>query len=106
MRFDGRAFDISVARCGAIKGAIDKAQLGNLTGLLTKIKPAVEATRYEGARTATNYDFVNAVARKNVDMTLAEIRSKSPVLAELEQSGAIKLAGAMYDLDTGGVDFF
>ena len=79
--------------CGAIKGAIDNAQLGNLTGLLNKIKPAVEATRYEGARTATNYDFVNAVARKNVDMTLADIRSKSPVLAQLEQSGASSSLG-------------
>ena len=91
--------------CGAIKGAIDNAELGNLTGLLAKIRPAVDATRYDGERAASNYEFVNAVARTNVDMTLLDIRSKSPVLAELERSGAIKLAGAMYDLDTGGLEF-
>jgi carbonic anhydrase len=92
--------------CGAIKGAIDDAQLGNLTGLLAKIKPAVQATRYEGARTASNYGFVDAVARTNVILTMADIRSRSSVLKELESSGAIKIAGAMYDLETGGVDFF
>ena len=47
--------------CGAIKGAIDKVQLGKLTGLLAKIRPAVEATRYQGERSAKNYDFVDAV---------------------------------------------
>jgi carbonic anhydrase len=92
--------------CGAIKGAIDDAQLGNLTGLLAKIKPAVQATRYEGARTASNYGFVDAVARTNVVLTMADIRSRSPVLKDLESSGTIKIAGAMYDLETGMVDFF
>ena len=92
--------------CGAIKGAIDDAQLGNLTGLLAKIKPAVQATRYEGDRTASNYGFVNAVARTNVVLTMADIRSRSPVLKDLESSGTIKIAGAMYDLETGMVDFF
>jgi carbonic anhydrase len=57
--------------CGAIKGAIDNAQLGNLTGLLAKIKPAVQATTYTGERSASNYSFVDAVARKNVELTLA-----------------------------------
>jgi len=92
--------------CGAIKGAIDNAQLGNLTGLLAKIKPAVEATTYAGERTATNYGFVDAVARKNVELTIADIRKDSPVLADLESHGAIKIAGAMYNLKTGVVDFF
>ena len=67
--------------CGAIKGAIDKVELGNLTGLLAKIRPAVEATRYEGERSAKNYGFVDAVARKNVEMTVANIRRDSTVLA-------------------------
>jgi carbonic anhydrase len=92
--------------CGAIKGAIDNAELGNLTGLLAKIKPAVEATTYTGDRTSKNYAFVDAVARKNVELTMADIRKDSPVLAELESSGAIKIAGAMYNLETGVVDFF
>jgi carbonic anhydrase len=92
--------------CGAIKGAISNAELGNLTGLLAKIKPAVEATKYEGERTATNYDFVDLVARKNVEMTLANVRERSPVLAELETNGAIEIVGAMYNLKTGAVEFF
>jgi carbonic anhydrase len=92
--------------CGAIKGAIDNAELGNLTGLLAKIRPAVAATTYSGERTAKNYAFVDAVARKNVEITVANIRKDSPVLAEMESNGAIKIAGAMYNLETGVVDFF
>jgi carbonic anhydrase len=92
--------------CGAIKGAIDNAELGNLTGLLAKIKPAVEATVYAGERSAKNYAFVDAVAQKNVEMTVANLRKDSPVLAELESKGGIKIAGAMYNLETGAVNFF
>ena len=92
--------------CGAIKGAIDGVQLGNLTALLAKIRPAVEATDYTGERSAKNYEFVDAVARKNVELTIAKIREQSPVLRELESSGSIKIAGSMYNLETGVVDFF
>ncbi len=92
--------------CGAIKGAIDNAELGNLTGLLAKIKPAVQATTYSGERTAKNYAFVDAVARKNVELTMAYIREHSPVLRELETQGTIEIAGAMYNLETATVDFF
>jgi carbonic anhydrase len=92
--------------CGAIKGAIDNAELGNLTGLLAKIKPAIEATAYTGERTAKNYGFIDAVARKNVELTVAEIRKGSPVLAEMEAKGGVKMAGAMYNLETGAVEFF
>jgi carbonic anhydrase len=91
--------------CGAIKGAIDNAELGNLTGLLAKIKPAVAATTYTGERTTKNSAFVDAVARKNVEITIANIRKDSPVLAEMQSNGAIKMAGAMYNLETGVVDF-
>ncbi|HKA41658.1 MAG TPA: carbonic anhydrase family protein [Burkholderiales bacterium] len=91
--------------CGAVKGAIDNAELGNLTGLLAKIKPAVAATTYTGERTSKNYAFVDAVARKNVELTVGNIRKSSPVLAGMESSGAIKIAGAMYDLQTGVIDF-
>jgi carbonic anhydrase len=92
--------------CGAIKGAIDNAQLGNLTGLLAKIKPAVEATDYKGERSAKNYGFVDAVARKNVELTVANVRKDSPVLAQLESKGVIKITGAMYNLESGAVEFF
>jgi carbonic anhydrase len=91
--------------CGAIKGAIDGVQLGNLTALLAKIHPAIDATEYTGERTAKNYAFVDAVARQNVSLTIAKIRENSPVLHELESSGAIKIAGSMYNLETGVVDF-
>ena len=92
--------------CGAIKGAIDKAELGHLTSLLAKIRPAVEATRYEGERSAKHDGFVDAVARKNVELTMADLRGGSPVLAELEAKGRLKIAGAMYDLTTAQVAFF
>jgi carbonic anhydrase len=92
--------------CGAIKGAIDNVELGNLTGLLARIRPAVDATKYEGERSAQNYGFVDAVARKNVELTMTEIHRRSSVLAELETSRAIKIAGAMYNLETGVVEFF
>ena len=93
-------------RCGAVKGAVDDAQLGNLTGLLGKIRPAVAATKYQGERSAGNYGFVDAVARTNVELTTADIRRRSSVLADLEKSGAIKIVGAMYNLETGVVEFF
>jgi carbonic anhydrase len=92
--------------CGAIKGAIDKVQLGKLTGLLDKIRPAVEATRYTGQRSAKNDDFVDAVARKNVELAMADIRKRSRVLTDLEKAGTVKIAGSMYNLETGMVEFF
>ena len=83
-----------------------RAYRADLTGLLAKIKPAVTATAYSGERTSKNYAFVDAVARRNVEITIANIRKDSPVLAGMESSGAIKIAGAMYSLQTGVVDFF
>jgi carbonic anhydrase len=92
--------------CGAIKGAIDGAQLGNLTGLLNKIKPAVVATHFEGERTSKNGEFVDAVAKTNVRLTIDAIRQRSDVLAGLEKDGKIKIVGSMYRLAGGLVDFF
>jgi carbonic anhydrase len=92
--------------CGAIKGAIDGAQLGNLTGLLNKIKPAVAATHYEGERTSKNGKFVDEVAKTNVGLTIAAIRERSNVLAGLERDGKIKIVGSMYHLAGGRVEFF
>jgi carbonic anhydrase len=91
--------------CGAIKGAIDNVQLGKLTGLLAKIRPAVQATHYQGERSANNYGFVDAVARKNVELTMADIRRRSAVLAGMESSGTVRIVGAMYNIETGLVEF-
>jgi carbonic anhydrase len=91
--------------CGAIKGAIDNVDLGNLTGLLAKIKPAVDATKYQGQRTSKNLEFVDMVARVNVQNTLDNLRSLSPILASMEKDGKIKMVGAMYHLSNGKVEF-
>ncbi|HEY2807470.1 MAG TPA: carbonic anhydrase family protein [Steroidobacteraceae bacterium] len=91
--------------CGAIKGAIDNVQLGHLTGLLAKIKPAVSATSYAGEHTSKNAEFVDAVAKTNVHLTVEAIRSQSEVLAKLEAAGKIKIAGSMYHLSGGRVEF-
>jgi carbonic anhydrase len=90
---------------GAIKGAIDGVKLGNLTGLLTKIRPAVEATVFKGHRSSKNLAFVDAVAAKNVELTINSIRGNSTVLRNLESTKAIKIVGAIYNLETGTVDF-
>src|SRR5580658_1351554 len=92
--------------CGAVKGAIDGAQLGNLTGLLNKIKPAVNATHYERERTSKNGEFVDEVAKTNVRLTVGAIRRRSDVLSALEKDGKIKIVGSMYRLVGGRVDFY
>jgi carbonic anhydrase len=91
--------------CGAVKGAIDGAKLGNLTGLLDKIKPAVDATSFSGERSSKNDAFVDAVAATNVRQAIDDIRRHSPVLAGLEKDGKIKIVGSMYQLVGGKVDF-
>ena len=91
--------------CGAVKGAIDDVVLGNLTALLARIKPAITATKFEGDKTSKNPSYVDAVARTNVNLVLSEIRRRSPLLEELEKKGNIKIAGAMYNVATGMVDF-
>jgi carbonic anhydrase len=95
--------------CGAIKGACDDAKLGNLTALISKIKPAVNAVtepNEPSLRNSSNIDFVNKVADKNVLMTIDKIRKDSPVLKEMEDEGAIKIVGAMYDITDGLVTFY
>ena len=92
--------------CGAIKGAIDNVQLGNLTGLLARIRPAVEATTFPSERTSKNASFVDAVARKNVERTMAQIAEKSAVLKELQASHSLLITGAMYNIETAEVEFF
>lgn len=81
--------------CAAVVGAVAGAQLGNLTARLAMIAPAVPATSFSGARTPKNHAFVDAVARTHVALTVQGIRRQSPVLAEMEQQGAIRIAGAV-----------
>ena len=89
--------------CGAVKGACDDVQLGNLTRLLAKIRPAVDATPTAGERTSANGEFVQAVAEANVQRSLDVIREQSEVLHSLESEGQIRLVGAMYDVSSGQV---
>ncbi len=94
--------------CGAIKGACDNAKLGNLTGMLAKIRPAVKAVAEpldDSLRNSSNLDFVNQVAAKNVELTIDNIMANSKVLAEMQNHGEIKIIGAMYDINTGKVTF-
>lgn len=90
--------------CGAVQGACDGAELGNLTELLGEIQPAVDSVEgIEGERSSDNKPFVDAVIEKNVLRTLADIRERSPVIAELEENGDIMLVGGVYSLHSGKV---
>ncbi|MDN3491374.1 carbonic anhydrase family protein [Winogradskyella bathintestinalis] len=94
--------------CGAIKGACDNAKLGNLTKLIEKISPAVEAVKEPkdpDLRNSKNLEFVDNVSHMNVDLTIDRIHAESPVLSEMEKSGEIKIIGAMYDVNSGAVTF-
>jgi carbonic anhydrase len=91
--------------CGAIKGAIDDVEMGNLTGLLARVKPAISATQFVGEKSSKNLAYVDAVARTNVLLGLDNIRRRSPILGDLEKKGTIQIVGGMYDLTTGMVDF-
>lgn len=93
--------------CGAVKGACDNAQLGNLTQMLGKIMPAVNAVKTgEGeARDSSNIKWVNEVAVVNVNNAIADIRANSSVLKDMEDNGEIEIVGAMYDVKSGKVSF-
>jgi carbonic anhydrase len=91
--------------CGAVKGAIDDVVLGNLTGVLARIKPAMAATKFYGDKSSKNASYVDAVAGANVVLSLAEIRRRSPILEDLEKKGSIKIAGAIYNVANGVVEF-
>jgi carbonic anhydrase len=94
--------------CGAVKGACDNAKMGNLTKLLEKITPAVNAVlepKDISLRNSRNLEFVDNVAEKNVLLTIDRIHNESPILTEMEKNGEIKIIGAMYDINTGTVAF-
>lgn len=93
--------------CGAVKAAVDDVKLGNITAMLTKIRPVVEklSLSYNGDKTSKNPEFVHMVCEHNVKKTINDIREKSPILKEMEDNKEIKIVGAVYDMDTGKVDF-
>jgi len=91
--------------CGAIKGAIDDVEMGNLTGLLARIKPAITATTFSGEKSSKNAAYVDAVSRTNVLVGLDAIRRRSAILSDLERKGNIQIVGGMYDLGTGALEF-
>ena len=92
------------SNCGAIKGAVDNVQLGNLTELLDKIKPAAAQVPNDvQPRTSKNDDFVQKTADANVRLVMEQIRERSPILREMLDAGTIALEGGMYNLATGEV---
>ncbi|HEX8545515.1 MAG TPA: carbonic anhydrase family protein [Cytophagaceae bacterium] len=94
-------------KCGAIVGACNHVELGNLTTLLKKIQPAIEKeTTTKTNRDGSNKEFVYNVTDLNVHLTIERIRKESPIIAELERNGQIKIVGGMYDVDNGKVVFF
>jgi carbonic anhydrase len=92
--------------CGAIKAAIDNVKMGNITHMLTNIKPAViKSQDYQGVKNSKDKGFVEWVMKNNVILTIAVIKAKSPILKEMSDKGQIKILGAYYDLNTGEVKF-
>ena len=94
-------------KCGAIEGACNGVEIGHITTLLRKIRPAIDMeTTTQLERNATNKTFVENVTVNNVNLTVKGVLAKSPLLAELVQQGQIMIVGGLYDLDTGKVSFF
>ncbi len=92
--------------CGAVKAACDGVELGNITAMLDNIMPAVRksADEVEGEANSGNSEFVAKTVENNVKLTMDRIREKSPILAEMESNGEIKIVGGVYSLKTGKVD--
>lgn len=92
--------------CGAVKGAIDDAQLGNLTATLDNIQPTIARVAMPGEQIASsNTSLVNRVTEENVRQTVRDITDRSPVLAEMVANGELKVVGGVYDLATGRVNW-
>ncbi len=94
-------------KCGAIKGACDHVEMGNLTTLLTKIRPAVDdETTVKENRTSENEEFVEKVSTINVKRTVKAIMERSPILKEMIENGSIGIIGGIYDITAGFVTFY
>jgi carbonic anhydrase len=94
-------------KCGAVKGACDHVEMGNLTALLSKLRPAVDdETVTKGERSSKNGEFVENVASINVRRTVNAIMERSYILHEMIENGEIGICGAMYNVESGVVDFY
>jgi len=94
-------------KCGAIKGACDHVEMGNLTALLSKISPAVDnETETKENRNSSNSVFVENVTTINVKQTVQAIMDLSPILSEMIQSGQLGIIGGIHDISTGEVTFY
>ncbi len=94
-------------RCGAVISACNNLKSGHLTGLLNKIKPAIDKeVETHVDRTGQNHSFVSNVSIINVRLIISQIREKSVILNNLEKEGRILIVGGLYDIDTGEVTFF
>ncbi|MDE0865284.1 MAG: carbonic anhydrase family protein [Rubripirellula sp.] len=92
--------------CGAVRAAIDRVELGNITKMLTRIEPAVASLEnYPGQKTSKDPKFLSKVIERNVLMTISYIRKNSPILKMMEENGDLILVGGIYDMDTGKVIF-
>lgn len=93
--------------CGAVKGACDGVQMGNLTALLEKMQPAIdEETETFDDRTSNNAAFVERVASNNVKLVKRQVVERSPILSAMLDHSEIALMGGMYDVETGAVEFY
>ncbi len=94
------------SKCGAIKGACDKVEMGNLTGLLNKITPSVYAEKtVKENRTSSNPEFVEAVTHIHTERSVQAIMEQSHILRNMILNGEIGIVGALYDVETGVVTF-
>ena len=91
-------------RCGAIMGAVNNVEMGNLTTMLQKIKPAVEAAKKK-IDDSDKAKFIQQVAQENVHEAIIQIKKRSPILKEMLSNGEIGVVGGMYDIETGVVLF-
>ena len=89
--------------CGAIKGAVDQVELGNLTKMLQRIEPAVQAAGPVAVRSSSDREFVQKVADANVKLTVELIAANSSVLADMVAAGELVIVGAMHDIATGQI---
>ena len=94
-------------KCGAVAGACDNVELGNITALLNKIKPAIEKeSSFKDNRTSKNSDYVNKVTEINVRMVMERVTEESEIIRELEKEGKVRIIGGVYDVESGRVEFF
>ena len=92
-------------RCGAVKGAVNQVKLGNLTGLLEKIEPAIESVQKESNIDIGAPDFIDEVVKQNVIDVVDEITQRSTILSDMVSNGEIAIVKGVYFVETGEVVF-